>query len=243
MTTCLLDIDQQQSGLGAGYYEPRAYSPYGGMSAVSVRGLAFSGQYLDLVTGSYPLGNGHRFYRPSLRRFISPDVLSPFGKGGLNAYAYCQGDPVNFADPSGRFPAIIAPVRNLVTGVINLGISVVKMYRNYRTGRDFALNSGYPASRSGVFTYGTSEHAVARWSVADKVVSAAGSISASLSIGTATARLITPGSEVLAWVDFGVASFATVLSAYELYGLATSSAERRYPIQPVAYEMRRGVQP
>ncbi|KPZ22499.1 RHS repeat-associated core domain-containing protein, partial [Pseudomonas syringae group genomosp. 3] len=31
-----------------------------------------------------------------------PDSLSPFGKGGLNAYAYCAGDPVNRSDPSGH---------------------------------------------------------------------------------------------------------------------------------------------
>ena len=36
-------------------------------------------------------------------RFNSPDTLSPFGKGGINAYAYCAGDPVNRSDPSGRF--------------------------------------------------------------------------------------------------------------------------------------------
>ena len=39
-------------------------------------------------------------------RFASPDDLSPFLAGGLNAYAYCQGDPVNFTDPSGNFPTL-----------------------------------------------------------------------------------------------------------------------------------------
>jgi hypothetical protein len=34
-------------------------------------------------------------------RFHSPDRLSPFGKGGVNAYAYCGGSPVNRTDPSG----------------------------------------------------------------------------------------------------------------------------------------------
>jgi hypothetical protein len=35
-------------------------------------------------------------------RFLSADVLSPFGRGGLNAYIYCLGDPVNRVDPSGH---------------------------------------------------------------------------------------------------------------------------------------------
>ncbi|MDB5994231.1 MAG: hypothetical protein JWP42_1367, partial [Pseudomonas sp.] len=34
--------------------------------------------------------------------FNSPDSWSPFGKGGLNAYAYCSGDPVNSSDSSGH---------------------------------------------------------------------------------------------------------------------------------------------
>jgi len=39
-----------------------------------------------------------------LMRFLSPDDWSPFAQGGLNCYAYCQGDPVNKSDPTGRTP-------------------------------------------------------------------------------------------------------------------------------------------
>ena len=35
-------------------------------------------------------------------RFHSDDDLSPFGRGGINAYMYCGGDPANRADPSGH---------------------------------------------------------------------------------------------------------------------------------------------
>lgn len=41
-------------------------------------------------------------YSPPVCRFNSPDSLSPFGGGGVNAYAYCSGDPVNYVDPSGQ---------------------------------------------------------------------------------------------------------------------------------------------
>jgi len=37
-------------------------------------------------------------------RFHSPDKFSPFNAGGINAYIYCIGDPVNLSDPTGNFP-------------------------------------------------------------------------------------------------------------------------------------------
>lgn len=39
-------------------------------------------------------------YCPVLMRFNCPDSWSPFG--GVNPYAYCAGDPVNHADPTGH---------------------------------------------------------------------------------------------------------------------------------------------
>ncbi|WP_412177811.1 RHS repeat-associated core domain-containing protein [Pseudomonas coronafaciens] len=48
------------------------------------------------------MGNGYRAYNPVLMRFHSQDSLSPFGEGGLNAYAYGEGDSVNRVDPTGH---------------------------------------------------------------------------------------------------------------------------------------------
>ncbi|WP_338010005.1 RHS repeat-associated core domain-containing protein, partial [Pseudomonas sp. GM60] len=39
-----------------------------------------------------------------LMRFNGPDSFSPFGRGGLNTYAYCLGDPINLSDPNGTIP-------------------------------------------------------------------------------------------------------------------------------------------
>lgn len=85
---------------------PIAYSPYGHHPALSaVPGLlAFNGERPDPVTGHYLLGNGYRAFNPFLMRFNSPDNVSPFGKGGLNAYSYCFGDPINLGDPQGQAP-------------------------------------------------------------------------------------------------------------------------------------------
>lgn len=62
----------------------------------------YTGQHKDSVTGHYLLGEGYRAYSPAQMRFNSPDSLSPFGLGGINAYGYCGGDPVNRSDPSGH---------------------------------------------------------------------------------------------------------------------------------------------
>lgn len=66
--------------------------------------LGFNGERIDPVLHSYHLGNGYRMYSPTLRRFTAPDDMSPFGAGGINPYAYCEGDPINHTDPTGHMP-------------------------------------------------------------------------------------------------------------------------------------------
>ncbi|MGY2261222.1 RHS repeat-associated core domain-containing protein [Pseudomonas sp. SDO55104_S430] len=81
-----------------------AHTLYGEQSSRLAAGsyLGFTGQLRERPTGWYHLGKGHRVYDPVLRRFHRPDALCPFGKGGINAYAYCEGDPLNFRDPTGK---------------------------------------------------------------------------------------------------------------------------------------------
>lgn len=80
------------------------YSAYGQVSARQAvnTSLGFNGELREEQSGCYLLGNGYRAYSPVLMRFYSPDSLSPFDEGGVNAYAYCKGDPVNRTDPSGH---------------------------------------------------------------------------------------------------------------------------------------------
>lgn len=80
-----------------------AYSPYG-FCPLPERPV-FNGEQADSCTGHYLLGNGYRAFNPTLMRFNNPDCLSPFLHGGMNAYAYCAGDPVNNRDPTGHFSA------------------------------------------------------------------------------------------------------------------------------------------
>ncbi|HBH7050626.1 TPA: RHS repeat-associated core domain-containing protein [Morganella morganii] len=94
------------------------WSPYGSGNPVDLL-PGFNGERCDPVSGSYHLGNGYRAYNPVLMRFNCPDSLSPFGEGGINPYAYCAGDPVNFTDPSGHMRtgagmAIVAGVAGIL---------------------------------------------------------------------------------------------------------------------------------
>ncbi|WP_230380470.1 RHS repeat-associated core domain-containing protein [Pseudomonas fulva] len=78
-----------------------SYTAYGDLPARVITGLGFNGELRDGFIHAYALGNGHRCYCAALMRFFSPDALSPFNQGGVNAYAYCQGDPINRLDPTG----------------------------------------------------------------------------------------------------------------------------------------------
>lgn len=83
-----------------------AYSPYGHRpdEAPMRSHLGYNGHRREAQSGWYLLGNGYRVFNPLLMRFHSPDSLSPFGTGGLNAYMYCVGDPINNVDPTGHSP-------------------------------------------------------------------------------------------------------------------------------------------
>ncbi|MBO9551425.1 RHS repeat-associated core domain-containing protein [Pseudomonas sp.] len=80
------------------------YNTYGHTDSIESNEpkILYNGEFL--LHDLYFLGAGYRLYSPTLMRFRSPDVYSPFGIGGLNAYVYCLGDPLNWVDPSGSAP-------------------------------------------------------------------------------------------------------------------------------------------
>lgn len=106
-TTALLATNQPRSVISvleSNRLNPIAYSAYGHRSGPGglLGLLGFNGERPDPITGHYHLGNGYRQFNPVLMRFNSPDSLSPFGEGGINAYGYCEGDPTNKIDRSGH---------------------------------------------------------------------------------------------------------------------------------------------
>lgn len=91
-----------------------AYLPYGYGVCHShdLSTLTYNGERYDKLSGCYPLGAGHRLFSVTLMRFISPDTLSPFLAGGNNCYSYCEGDPVNYQDPTGQMRVALSSLNN-----------------------------------------------------------------------------------------------------------------------------------
>ncbi|MFG0543588.1 RHS repeat-associated core domain-containing protein [Pseudomonas sp. YQ_5] len=117
------------------------FTPYGHSGAIGDAAIVtgFNGVPFDIHANCYHLGQGYRAFFPGLMRFSSADRLSPFGLGGLNAYAYCNGDPVNYGDPQGAARVLIGRAGNTarsgkVTARGQFGIGntshEVKSYRN-----------------------------------------------------------------------------------------------------------------
>jgi RHS repeat-associated protein len=89
----------------------------------SLNPIRYRGYNYDTETGLYYLNA--RYYSPEWRRFISPDdavYLDPEAFNGLNLYAYCNNDPVNYKDPSGCFPVLACILA--LTALIGMGLTV-----------------------------------------------------------------------------------------------------------------------
>ena len=83
----------------------------------------FQGREYDYDTALYYFRA--RWYEPETGRWLSPD---PIGfSGGLNLYAFCGNDPINYVDPSG-----LAIVRNKTPWpiVVSGGLGIGKGHAN-----------------------------------------------------------------------------------------------------------------
>ena len=82
----------------------QSYTPYGQQIGTALpTPFAWNGAcgiYSDSETGLLFMRS--RYYSPAIGRFISRDPIE--FDGGINVYAYCVGDPVNFGDYDGAKP-------------------------------------------------------------------------------------------------------------------------------------------
>ncbi|GAA1783696.1 hypothetical protein GCM10009712_33780 [Pseudarthrobacter sulfonivorans] len=97
----LASVSVTVDGTGA-FLNREEYTPYGETSfgGYARKRYRFCGQERDEHTGLYHMGA--RYYAPGLAQWTSAD---PSGlSGGVNAYAYCGGNPVSAIDPTGLAP-------------------------------------------------------------------------------------------------------------------------------------------
>ncbi|WP_353104139.1 RHS repeat-associated core domain-containing protein, partial [Myroides odoratus] len=164
---------------------------------------AFNGERKDPISGHYHLGNGYRSYSPVLMRFTCPDSMSPFGAGGINAYAYCAGDPINLIDPSGH--SAMGTAGLFSGGLVTQGLG--------RLGAGGGIALGIIGIVSAVATFGAS---VAGMGVAMASISLTLSLAAeatgiaSIAVGNSDPEL----SAKLGWASLGLGIAGSATGAY-----------------------------
>ncbi|MCV4288011.1 sugar-binding protein [Pseudomonas capsici] len=217
--TALLATDARNTVLAeseAGSATALDYTAYGyrsDSSQVDSRS-AFNGELREPSTGWYLLGQGYRAYNPVLMRFHSPDSLSPFDEGGLNPYAYCLGDPVNYVDPDGHMPKWLMPA-------IGIGLSIVGIVASVAT-----LGIGTPAAGTGV---------AAAWgalSVSAKVSVGFGVASGVTGIASGVVSAAAPKSDIGEMLGYVSAALGAVSAIAGLGGYLRSVMNARTAVSP-----------
>ena len=132
----------------------------------AVNPFRYRGYYYDVETGWYYLNA--RYYDPKVGRFLSPDTILGANGGlqGYNLFAYCNNNPVMFADPSGNIPRWLYDVggwignslswiyRNIYKPVYTVRDNIeedIYMYDKNNTSEEKVLEAHYFSSYKGSF--------------------------------------------------------------------------------------------
>lgn len=188
------------------------WSPYGSGDSVDLL-PGFNGERCDPVSGGYHLGNGYRAYNPVLMRFNCPDSLSPFGEGGINPYAYCAGDPVNFTDPSGHMStgagvAIGVGVAGILAAAFTAGLSLYAAAVPAMMG---VVTGNMSAGAAAVSAWSSVTAAVSSVSVTSLVIGGLAAVSDVTAIASGATEKNNPqASAILGWTSlaFGISALA-----------------------------------
>lgn len=96
----------------------------------NVNPFRYRGYYYDTETGLYFLQT--RYYDPEVGRFLNRDSVQyadPQTFGGLDLYAYCLNNPVEYVDPDGTFISLFIGLT--VSFIIGFGTSTISQGVQY----------------------------------------------------------------------------------------------------------------
>lgn len=95
----------------------------------SANSIGYTGQRLDNETGLMALGNGERYYSPTLARFIQQDSFTGDVKNpvSLNRYSYVHNNPLTHRDPTGHYI-------ESAWDAFSLGVGIYSFQANIRAG-------------------------------------------------------------------------------------------------------------
>ena len=105
------------------------YDPYGKVitstgDLAEINPLRYRGYYYDTETSFYYLQS--RYYDPEICRFINADSYASTRQGymGYNMFAYCQNNPIAFADYNGEWiNIVIGAVVGFAAGAISAAVT------------------------------------------------------------------------------------------------------------------------
>jgi RHS repeat-associated protein len=102
--------------------DSRVWDPYGrplGATGTTAPSLGYQGDYTDPDSGNVWMGA--RWYQPGTGTFTTRDTIFGMLKTpiSLNRYTYAQGDPLQFFDPDGHWPAFVDRAVKTVTRTVD----------------------------------------------------------------------------------------------------------------------------
>ena len=99
----------------------------------NINPFRYRGYYYDVETGWYYLNA--RYYDPNVGRFLSPDTILGANGGlqGYNLFAYCNNNPVMFADPSGRsiVMEMVENIYNKCNEIIAVTTKILDLFKQF----------------------------------------------------------------------------------------------------------------
>jgi RHS repeat-associated protein len=111
------------------------YDPYGNQARISgslVSDIGYSGYFYHAASGlAFAL---YRAYDPTHARWLNRDPIAEFG--GINLYAYVNGNPVRYRDPTGKDPFLA-----LIGAVGGFGYGYVAGLIEGQSGSDLYLHA------------------------------------------------------------------------------------------------------